>query len=63
MSQRVEENISKQEWVPSVCYMCFNACGIKVQRQNGTVIGIDGNPDFPNSLGKLCAKGKAGVMG
>ena len=63
MQPRSEEKISNQEWVTSVCYMCFNACGIKVQLQDGTVIAIDGHPDFPNSLGKLCAKGKAGVMG
>ena len=57
-------SISKNDdvWIPSVCRMCFNGCGILVHRLNGVVTGIVGNPDSPINYGKLCPKGHAGIM-
>src|SRR3972149_6806817 len=53
----------KQEnWVTTVCYMCYGCCGEKVQLKDGQVVHIVGDPDNPHNLGRLCAKGKAGVM-
>ncbi len=49
-------------WVPSVCKMCVNACGILVHRVDGVVVKVEGNPDNPHNFGKLCAKGLAGIM-
>ncbi len=49
-------------WVTSACGMCYSPCGIKVHRVNGVVVKIEGNPDFPHNLGRLCAKGNAGIM-
>ncbi|MEE8448374.1 MAG: hypothetical protein V3S39_01950 [Thermodesulfobacteriota bacterium] len=43
--------------------MCNNCCGIKVKVVDGVVVEIRGDPDNPNSRGKLCAKGQAGKIG
>src|SRR3990172_12299073 len=53
----------KEEWVPTVCYMCYSCCAIEVRKVNGLPVEIRGNPASPNSQGKVCAKGKAGIMG
>src|SRR3972149_2903007 len=53
----------KEEWVPTVCYMCYSCCAIQVRKVNGLAVEIRGNPASPNSQGKVCAKGKAGIMG
>lgn len=55
---QVEENM----WVKSTCYMCWNTCGIKVNRVNGTIVKIEGDPDCPQNWGKTCAKGNSGHM-
>ncbi|MBI2359365.1 MAG: molybdopterin-dependent oxidoreductase, partial [Deltaproteobacteria bacterium] len=49
-------------WIPSVCRVCSNACGIKVHRQSGVVVQIVGDPESPHNRGKVCAKGMANVM-
>jgi molybdopterin-containing oxidoreductase family molybdopterin binding subunit len=49
-------------WVPTVCYGCYNACGIKANVVNGVVVDIVGDPDNPGSLGHICAKGKARIQ-
>ncbi|MEE8450149.1 MAG: molybdopterin-dependent oxidoreductase [Thermodesulfobacteriota bacterium] len=54
---------SNVQWVPSSCYMCFNCCGIKVKLVDGQVVDIVGHPENPNTLGRLCAKGKAAILG
>lgn len=46
----------------SVCYMCYNTCGIRVRRENGTAVEIEGDPGNPYNRRRLCAKGKAGIM-
>lgn len=48
--------------VTTSCAMCYIGCGIRVQVENGVVVGIEGNPDNPQNRGKMCAKGKAGFM-
>ncbi|MDG6996636.1 MAG: molybdopterin-dependent oxidoreductase [Nitrososphaerota archaeon] len=42
--------------------MCIHGCGIRAHVVNGVVVKIEGNPDDPDNLGKLCAKGNAGIM-
>ena len=42
--------------------MCYIGCGVLVQVEEGIVVNIKGNPDDPQNAGKMCAKGKAGVM-
>jgi anaerobic selenocysteine-containing dehydrogenase len=47
--------------IPSVCMMCPASCGILGYLEYGKVVKIGGNPLDPNSRGRLCAKGIAGV--
>lgn len=42
--------------------MCPNTCGIRAHRINGVVVRIEGDPDNPQSWGKICAKGNAALM-
>lgn len=49
-------------WLPSVCMMCYSQCAIKVHRVNGVVVKVEGNPDSPQSCGRLCPKGLSGPM-
>ncbi|MFQ5879985.1 MAG: molybdopterin-dependent oxidoreductase [Dehalococcoidia bacterium] len=56
--QQIEEDV----WLASHCSMCFNNCGIKVHRVNGVVVKIEGNPDNPAGLGRLCPKGLSGIQ-
>ncbi|MBI2360447.1 MAG: molybdopterin-dependent oxidoreductase [Deltaproteobacteria bacterium] len=49
-------------WIPSVCRVCSNCCGIRVQRQNGVIVRIEGNPESPHNHGKTCAKGLSNVI-
>jgi anaerobic selenocysteine-containing dehydrogenase len=53
---------SEDVWIPSVCKMCGNGCGVLVHRVRGVVAKIEGNPDNPHNFGKLCAKGHAAIM-
>ncbi len=48
--------------VPTACGMCYVGCGILVQVENGVVVNIKGNPESPQNRGRMCAKGKAGIM-
>lgn len=50
-------------WVDTACDMCYCPCGIRVHRVNGVVTRIEGNPEDPQSRGKICAKGQAALMG
>ncbi len=54
--------IPEDIWIPSVCKMCGNGCGVLVHRVDGVVVKIEGNPNNPHNFGKLCAKGHAGIM-
>ena len=49
-------------WIKSACSMCFSQCAIRVNRVDGVVVKIEGNPDCPTSRGGLCAKGASGIM-
>lgn len=47
--------------IPSVCMMCPASCGILGYLEYGKVAKISGNPLDPNSRGRLCARGIAGL--
>ncbi|MBI2874030.1 MAG: hypothetical protein HYY09_02990, partial [Firmicutes bacterium] len=49
-------------WIPSVCYMCYNTCRIRVRRSGGVITSIEGLPGNPYNGSRLCAKGRAGLM-
>ncbi len=47
--------------VPSTCLNCYARCGNYGFKAYGTLIKIGPNPDHPNSRGRMCAKGQAGL--
>jgi anaerobic selenocysteine-containing dehydrogenase len=53
---------SQSKWIPTACGMCYIGCGVLVEVDDGVVVNIEGNPASPQNRGKMCAKGKAGIM-
>lgn len=49
-------------WIPSICYMCYNCCGILAHKVNDVVIKIEADPNNPANRGKICAKGNAAPL-
>ena len=53
---------SDDVWIPSACGLCYSRCAIRVHRKDGVVVKIEGNPDSPANLGRICARGLSGIM-
>ncbi len=53
-TERVEE-------VATTCEMCFWRCGVIASVVDGKVVRVEGNPEHPQNLGRLCARGNAGT--
>src|SRR3989337_421406 len=51
-----------ERWVTTVCDRCYVGCGIKVHVVDDVVMGVEGDPENPLNRGRMCAKGKAGIM-
>jgi anaerobic selenocysteine-containing dehydrogenase len=47
--------------ISSICQLCPAHCGIIGFLEGDQLVKIGGNPKHPNNLGKLCARGLAGV--
>ena len=47
--------------VPGMCQLCSTICGVIGYVKDDRVIKIEGNPNDPNSRGRLCARGQAGL--
>lgn len=47
--------------VPGMCQLCSTICGIMGHVKDGRLLKIEGNPNDPNSRGRLCARGQAGL--
>src|SRR3990167_4115541 len=56
------EKILDDVWIPSVCRVCSNSCGIRVHRRDGVIVKIEGDPENPHNYGRICAKGMANIM-
>jgi anaerobic selenocysteine-containing dehydrogenase len=48
--------------VKSACRACIHNCGVLVHVQDGRVVKIEGNPEYPMSRGALCSKGLSGIQ-
>jgi len=42
--------------------MCLVGCAVLVQVKDGKVVNVIGNPDSPKNQGRMCAKGKSGII-
>ncbi|MFQ5851871.1 MAG: molybdopterin-dependent oxidoreductase, partial [Candidatus Binatia bacterium] len=47
---------------PTACGMCYVGCGLLARVDDGIVVGVEGDPKNPQNRGKMCAKGKTGMM-
>ena len=47
--------------IPSVCHQCQAGCGLFGMTVDGELIGVLGNPRYPNNQGGLCTRAIAGV--
>jgi anaerobic selenocysteine-containing dehydrogenase len=54
-------NRRNRRGLPSCCALCYAACGIIGYVEYGRLNKIGGNPNDPNSRGRICAKGQAGI--
>ncbi len=49
-------------YIPTMCEMCVWRCGVLAKVAGGKVVKLEGNPEHPHSLGRLCARGQSGLM-
>jgi formate dehydrogenase major subunit len=54
--------IKEAKAVASVCPYCAVGCGQLIYAKDGKIIDIEGNPDTPHTLGRLCPKGAATIQ-
>jgi thiosulfate reductase / polysulfide reductase chain A len=47
----------EREWVSSVCTLCPSACAIRAYSEAGRIVAVGGDPDDPNTGGKMCPIG------
>ncbi|MGZ5380312.1 MAG: molybdopterin-containing oxidoreductase family protein [Thermoanaerobaculia bacterium] len=52
---------ARVEKIATTCEMCFWRCGVLASVAGGKVVRVEGNPDHPQSQGRLCARGNAGT--
>lgn len=52
----------RPNYYASTCTACPIACGILVKTREGRPIKIDGNPEHPVNMGKICSIGQANVL-
>ena len=45
----------------TICENCVWRCGAIAKVKDGVLVKLEGNPEHPNSRGKLCPRGNAGV--
>jgi anaerobic selenocysteine-containing dehydrogenase len=55
------DKATQEEVVKSTCNMCYRLCGVLVHSRDGKVTKVEGDPDCPVNMGKLCIKGEAAV--
>ncbi len=53
---------SKVKIVKTCCRACIHNCGVLAYVKDGRVIKLAGNPEYPMSMGAMCAKGQAGIQ-
>ncbi len=47
--------------IHGMCQLCSTVCGITGHVKDGRILKVEGNPNDPNSQGRLCARGQAAL--
>jgi anaerobic selenocysteine-containing dehydrogenase len=50
---------SQEQIIRSNCRGCHGGCGVLAHVKNGTIVKIEGDPDFSANHGAMCSKGLA----
>ena len=58
----VSLKIKEAKAFAGVCPYCAVGCGQLIYAKDGKIIDIEGNPDTPHTLGRLCPKGAATIQ-
>ncbi|HWT77781.1 MAG TPA: molybdopterin-dependent oxidoreductase, partial [Candidatus Methylomirabilis sp.] len=61
ISKKIIRTAGKPSMVASTCLLCPAGCGIVGEVSDNRLTNITGNPKHPNSRGKLCSRGHAGM--
>ncbi len=59
--EKKEDEIKNAKYIPGVCGMCVNMCGIVARNVDGEITKLDPNPLYPKSRNFMCARGNAGM--
>lgn len=51
-----------EDVVHTTCWIGKQECGIVARRVDGRIVKLDGEPDNPRNLGRLCPKGQAQIL-
>src|SRR3989442_1374369 len=58
----VSLKIKEAKAFAGVCPYCAVGCGQLIYARDNKIIDIEGNPDTPHTLGRLCPKGAATIQ-
>ena len=47
----------ERDWVSSICLLCPSACAIRAYSEAGKIVAVGGDPDDPNTGGRMCPIG------
>jgi len=47
----------EREWAPSICTLCPSGCALRAYSEGGRIVAVAGDPDDPNTGGKMCPIG------
>ena len=53
--------MANREIVYSTCKSCHGGCGVKITKEDGVIVHIQGNPDS-TTKGTMCAKGLSSIQ-
>ena len=54
--------VGRPNFYASACSGCSAGCGTLIKTREGRPIKVDGNPEHPVNMGKICAAGQASIM-
>lgn len=47
----------ERDWVSSICSLCSSGCATRTYFESGKIVAVAGEPDDPNTGGKMCPVG------
>ena len=61
--QPAQNSMKPGKWIKSTCKMCIHTCNTRVHvTDDGIINKIEGDPDSPSNMGKLCPQGNVAIL-